>query len=58
MTLEEAQKLLSEYPGNLAKKLPKKIMHAKWIVYNEIIIKKYPPEQYPHLEPDFFEGWK
>lgn len=59
MTLEEARKILQEYGGNLAaRKLPKKIMDAKWVVYNEDISKKYPPETHPHLEPDFFEGWK
>jgi hypothetical protein len=59
MTLEEARKILQEYNGNLAaNKLPKQIMDAKWVVYNEDISKKYPPEDYPHLEPDYFEGWK
>lgn len=59
MNLEEARKILTEYKGSLAnRKLPKKIMDAKWIVYNEDIRKKYPSETHPHLEPDFFEGWK
>jgi len=59
MTLIEAKKILSEYGGNLAaSKLPAKVMSAKWVVYNEEISKQYPPETHPHLEPDFFEGWK
>jgi hypothetical protein len=59
MNLEQAKKLLSEYRGNLsARKLPKKIMEAKWVYYNEVLSKQYPPETHPHLEPDFFEGWK
>lgn len=58
MTLEEARKILSEYGGSLsANKLPKHIMDAKYVVYNEDISKKYPAETHPHLEPDFFEGW-
>ena len=58
MNLEEARKILNEYKGSLTRNVPRKIMHAKWIVYNEDICKKYPIETHPHLEPDFFEGWK
>lgn len=61
MTLEEAYAITDKMTMNEHRNPNSEQSTAKWVIYREVIVKKYANEKGevpPHLEPDYMEGWK
>jgi len=61
LTLDEAYKITNKMSIKDGRKPTDFQMKAKNLIYHEVICKEYEKlgkEVPPHLEPDFFSGWK